>query len=528
MWISSLVFLIFGTLSIRCISKGDIEDGVIFGAIALLCWLPPVFIWRKHVNENDKMKFIQSGSTFGKRWVARRRVSRAAIMFVLLSFAAVWIVVGFHGDVRRALRDNAVEEYERKLERQNIVMEEYQESLQQYYIEARLAMGLGEEGWLTADVTVSREAIERRGNIGGTLRFDCYVNDQSVRNGGQARVQVFADNKLESELTEIDPSENDVGVKTSTLYLGPQQLNSGITFNHIVTVSEGRGRYAGSYLSMLVTYTIRAITPLDLNALSNMEMPERPQMEILEKPELDDIPNDYIYTFSHNPFGQIALLALLVALCWYYRYAWGRDKVLLDEHIEKAKKEEKACAWKREQERQRLIKEKEEKARRQEEQKHLQMLREEEAQKDKEDAIADEALEYAIKKRETEDIEDAIAEAAYYYAINKERVRQQLQGKTVEEAAGVPRKVRFTEDLLPYDEGYPGKYGHYSVYMTPYASCYHAKRGCHGAQEEVHIFEALKKYKPPCLICARQYPYNIPQWYERYKILLKEKEYYNL
>ena len=280
--------------------------------------------------------------------------------------------------------------------------------------------------------------------------------------------------RIKSVLTESDPSNDDRGIKTNVLYLTPRRLSEGTTFVHKVTVWERSGRYAGSYLTMQVTYIIQAETPFDMSAL----------------PKYDKL----FLVLQGNPIGFIVFGFLLTALCAYYWYAWKKDEILLASKVEAIEKEEKTCAWKREQERQRLIKEKEEKARRQEEQKRLQMLREEEAQKDKEDAIADEALEYAIKKREAEDVEDAIAEAAYYYAINKERVRQQLQGKTVEEAAGG----------------------------------YHAKRGCHGAQEEVHIFEALKKYKPPCLVCARQYPYNIPQWYEKYKVLLKEKEYYNL
>ena len=466
---------VFGAMGIAFFLEGEFRAGIPGLVLSALCVAPCILMWKDDREYKEKMNFEHGGEGFRKKWIAKRRIVRAICALILMAMGFVLVM--------------------------NIG------ELQQYYIDLSLAAESNNDIWTTVNVTTSREVVDWKGSVGGDLELNCYINGKSTDNG-QIEVRLFSGNVIKSVLTESDPSNDDRGIKTNVLYLTPRQLSEGTTFAHKVTVRERSGRYAGSYLTMQVTYTIQAETPIDISALHKYDK--------------------FFLILQGNPIGLIIFYLLLTALCVYYLYAWKRDKILLVSKVEAIEKEEKACAWKREQERQRLIKEKEEKARRQEEQKRLQMLREEEAQKDKEDAIADEALEYAIKKREAEDIEDAIAEAAYYYAINKERVRQQLQGKTVEEAAGVPRKVRFTEDLLPYDEGYPGKYGHYSVYMTPYASCYHAKRGCHGAQEEVHIFEALKKYKPPCLICARQYPYNIPQWYERYKILLKEKEYYNL
>lgn len=466
---------VFGAMGIAFFLEGEFKEGIPGLFLSVLCVVPCILMWKDDRERKEKMNLEHGGEQFRLKWIVKRRIVRTISVLILMTMGFVLVMsIG---------------------------------ELQQYYIDTSLAAESNNDVWTTVNVTTSRKVVDWKGSVGGDLELNCYINGKSTDNG-QIEVRLFSGNVIKSVLTEADPSNDDRGIKTNVLYLTPRQLSEGTTFVHKVTVRERSGRYAGSYLTMQVTYTIQTETPLDMSTL----------------PKYDRL----FLILQGNPIGLIIFYLILTALCVYYWYAWKRDEMLLASKVEAIEKEEKARAWKQEQDRQRLIKEKEEKIRLQEEQKRLQMLREEEAKKDIEDAIADEALEYAIKKREAEDIEDSIAEAAYYYAINKERVRQQLQGKTVEEAAGVPKKVKFTDDLLPYDEGYPGKYGHYSVYMTPYASCYHAKRGCHGAQEEVHIFEALKKYKPPCLICARQYPCNIPQWYEKYKILLKEREYYNL
>lgn len=481
MWLSAIMFLFFGMISVTCIVEGEINPGVGFGVIALFCGSPLAFLWQGFIDEKDKAKFIQIGRKFEKYWLVRRRAFRAVALIALLSAATAWVVVGLHDDVRKSLYRNAVNKYEEELEWRKTALEEYQEALQQYYEDARLAMGLDKEGWVMANVTIDRKAIEKWGNLGGTLRFDCYVNGQSVRYGGRARVRVFADNELESELMEIDPSENDVGTKTSELYISPQQLNRGITFSHQVSVTENRGRYADSYLTMLVTYTIQAETPLNVNSLSSLERPKQPEMDPLAKPKFESVPNNYAYTFSHNRFGQIILASLTATLLWYYMRRWKKDKILLEKRIKEAEEEA-------ERERQRLLKEKEEEIARQEKQKLIQEERE----------------------------------------ARKEELKKLLEEHTIEELAGVPPKVKFDENDLPYDEWRGQQYGHFTVFATRAGERYHATRGCCGAYIEDHIFTAFYINLTPCQICAKKYPYKIPEWYNKYKKLKAEIKEYNL
>lgn len=530
MWLSSILFLFFGTLSGTCMLDGDAESGIVLGSIAVLCASPYISMWKGYVEEKDKSKFTQTGEAFGKYWLTRRRIFRAVIMLALLSVAAAWVIVGLHDDVRNALYQNAVSEYEEELERRETAIEEYRDALQQYYIDARLAMGLDKEGWVTANVTVDRKAIDRWGNLGGTLGFDCYINGQSVRYGGRARVQVFGNNTLESELIEIDPSENDVGTKTSELYISPQQLNRGITFSHQVTVSENRGRYAGSYLTMMVTYTIQAETPLNTSVLSSIERPEQPEMDPLIKPRFESVPDDYAYIFSHNLLGQIILASLTATLLWYYMRRWKKDRGLLDERIKEAEREhqrllrEQEIEAARQEEQKRLCAEKEENERRarlEAEARQKQRLKEEEERK----AYHKEVQEYLRQKleKEREDRLDAIADAALEYAQTKEWLKEQLKTHTKEEIAGVPKSVKFL-DGLPYDDGYQGKYGVFSVYTTEGGRCYHAVKGCCGASIDTNLIQAIEYGKTPCSKCARGFPTKLPEWYIKYRKIEK----YNL
>lgn len=502
------IALILSALAAVALKAGNLSACFSLGAMAALVLYLCVISWKSERLDKDRIKLKQdNGEKARKKWLFKRRAVRVVALIALVILVSVGGTVGLHNAVRMSLHEKAVNRYQAALEQQETANRKYQEELQQYYIDARLAMGLDENGWLLVSVDTSRKAVYRSGPIGWQVRLDSYINGTLVEEGKEIEVQVYADNEIESQLTEIDSSVNDVGTKISNIFLTPQQLSNGKVFSHEVTVSENRGRYAGNYLTMQVTYIIKAVNPLNLKALENLEKPHPPAETDLKEPSIHDIPDNYLYTATHNTLGQIVLILLIAALCWYTVKSQKKDEKVLAGLLRDIEWEAEAEARRREQERQLLIKEQEEEVARQKEQERLRMLRE----------------------KEEEDRLDAIADAAYAYAQRKEWLKNVLEKHTPEEMAGVPRKVKFTDDLIPYDEGFPGKYGHYSVYIAPHGKCYHAVRMCCGAWEEVHLFDAIsKKYRRPCMICAKRYPYAIPEWYEEYKKLKAEMNIYNL
>lgn len=128
-----------------------------------------------------------------------------------------------------------------------------------------------------------------------------------------------------------------------------------------------------------------------------------------------------------------------------------------------------------------------------------------------------------IREKAEEDRLDAIADAALEYAKTKEKLKEQLKSRTKEEIAGIPKGVKML-DGIPYDEGYQGKFGVFSVYTTEEGKCYHAVKGCCGANIETNLIKAIEYGRYPCKRCARGYPTKVPDWYIRYKIIEK----YNL
>ncbi len=128
-----------------------------------------------------------------------------------------------------------------------------------------------------------------------------------------------------------------------------------------------------------------------------------------------------------------------------------------------------------------------------------------------------------MKEKAEEDRLDAIADAALEYAQTKEKLKEQLKSRTKEEIAGIPKGVKML-DGIPYDEGYQGKFGVFSVYTTEEGKCYHAVKGCCGANIETNLIKAIEYGRYPCKRCARGYPTKVPDWYIRYKIIEK----YNL
>lgn len=128
-----------------------------------------------------------------------------------------------------------------------------------------------------------------------------------------------------------------------------------------------------------------------------------------------------------------------------------------------------------------------------------------------------------MKEKAEEDRLDAIADAALEYAQTKEKLKEQLKGHTKEEIAGIPKGVKML-DGLPYDGGYQGKFGVFSVYTTKDGKCYHAVKGCCGANIDTNLIKAIEYGRYPCKKCARGYPTKLPDWYIKYKIIEK----YNL
>lgn len=128
-----------------------------------------------------------------------------------------------------------------------------------------------------------------------------------------------------------------------------------------------------------------------------------------------------------------------------------------------------------------------------------------------------------MKEKAEEDRLDAIADAALEYAQTKEKIKEQLKGHTKEEIAGIPKGVKML-DGLPYDGGYQGKFGVFSVYTTKDGKCYHAVKGCCGANIDTNLIKAIEYGRYPCKKCARGYPTKLPDWYIKYKIIEK----YNL
>lgn len=128
-----------------------------------------------------------------------------------------------------------------------------------------------------------------------------------------------------------------------------------------------------------------------------------------------------------------------------------------------------------------------------------------------------------MKEKAEEDRLDAIADAALEYAQTKEKLKEQLKSRTKEEIVGIPKGVKML-DGIPYDEGYQGKFGVFSVYTTEEGKCYHAVKGCCGANIETNLIKAIEYGRYPCKRCARGYPTKVPDWYIRYKIIEK----YNL
>lgn len=165
--------------------------------------------------------------------------------------------------------------------------------------------------------------------------------------------------------------------------------------------------------------------------------------------------------------------------------------------------------------------ENERRARLEAEARQKQRLKEEEERK----AYHKEVQEYLQQKREKEreDRLDAIADAALEYAQTKEWLKEQLKSHTKEEIAGVPKSVKIL-DGLPYDDGYQGKYGVFSVYTTQGGRCYHAVKGCCGASIDTNLIQAIEYGKTPCSKCARGFPTKLPEWYVKYRKIEK----YNL
>lgn len=489
--------LILTVLSILLFKGGEIDTGLIFGGLDAFLIYFFIEVWNENRREKEKRAFETGGENYGKIWITKRRTIRFMVVSAVFAASATVIIAGMHEVVRRNLYEDALGKYRKG---------NYQGSLSQFYVDARLAMGLDKEGWVSAYITIERKMIGGQGSVGNSIVVDCYVNGEQVESGDTAMVQVYGKNSIKSIVTEIDPSENDVGKSTDYVFISPQDLQNGEKFSHTVTVYERNGRYAGSYREEQITYRIKAVRRLDLSALDILRNPLMPGHEVLKKPKIEDIPDSYLYTFSHNVLGQFVLAAILTMLYRYWSHTYKKDNKLLAEKLEDAERAVRAAARIREWE-QMLIREKEAaEAARLEEQRRLQ----------------------ARRKEAEENRLDAIADAAYAYAMGKEKMRAALQEHTLEEIAGVPKKVKFTKDLLPYDEGFPGEYGHFSVYVTTEGKRFHAQKSCHGAWKEIHMFKAIEDRKSPCSICARKYPYSIPEWYEKYKDQLKKKEYYNL
>lgn len=126
-----------------------------------------------------------------------------------------------------------------------------------------------------------------------------------------------------------------------------------------------------------------------------------------------------------------------------------------------------------------------------------------------------------VKEFKTRIKEEAAKKAAY----EKERKEflEAIQGKSLLELANVPRNITFNNEGLPVDASSGTKYGCFTVYYTNSGTCYHTKRGCSSAKNEMHLISAINRRYMPCSRCVKEKA-SIPQWYTDYQELLKKKK----
>ncbi len=258
-----------------------------------------------------------------KKAARGRRIARAVACVLLLGVA--WLA-GFALQMEVESRAYYAErqEYETALA-------EYDKRFDTYCVAVRKAMGLDSEGWVDAAVSIKSEIIDENGSVGNELGMLTLIGDTyTAAQMGTVKVQVLANNEITTWLTERDDKNVDIGSKTGWLWIEPGALNIGITYEQDVTLTEDKGRYAGSFLAVRVTYTIVAETPLDVSEAIKIVRPVKPSD-----------PGEGKRDWWWIRMGVVCTVAL-VLLLWYIIGWCSDDKTLkMQKAAELAEKEAK-------------------------------------------------------------------------------------------------------------------------------------------------------------------------------------------
>ena len=119
---------------------------------------------------------------------------------------------------------------------------------------------------------------------------------------------------------------------------------------------------------------------------------------------------------------------------------------------------------------------------------------------------------------------------------DKKRYTQLYEGKTRDEIANAPKGYMIGKDELPTScsayaraaWGKPSpsatKWGDFSVYVTKSGACYHCKKGCCGAYDEVNAY-TVRSHRP-CTKCKPQVPDM--KWVSEYKEAMEKVRRYNI
>lgn len=115
------------------------------------------------------------------------------------------------------------------------------------------------------------------------------------------------------------------------------------------------------------------------------------------------------------------------------------------------------------------------------------------------------------------------------FQAQRDNYKRLYAGKTYHELANIPKDVTFDKDGAPIC-GTGSKYGKYSVYVTESGKCYHYKKYCSSAVNEVHVFATISYGYTPCTKCSpKNVPLlTIPNWYSEYKKIFSIKKKYNI
>ncbi len=119
---------------------------------------------------------------------------------------------------------------------------------------------------------------------------------------------------------------------------------------------------------------------------------------------------------------------------------------------------------------------------------------------------------------------------------DKKFYTQLYEGKTRDEIANAPKGYMIGKDELPtscsayaraaWGKPSPGatKWGDFSVYVTKSGACYHCKKGCCGAYDEVNAY-TVRSHRP-CTKCKPQVPDM--KWVSEYKEAMEKVRRYNI